>query len=98
MRKKSVKHTPSFELSSSMTDSLQLIPIIHLFSCLVYKYLILSYSSLICFITLIIALIYHFIPNNHLVNLLWDFDEHDEYEKYRDSTFIFNYDRENPIT
>lgn len=51
-----------------------------------------------CLIGLFIALIYHFIPNNHLVNFIWDFGEHDEYEKYRDSTFAFNYDRENPIT
>ncbi|CAD8055090.1 unnamed protein product [Paramecium sonneborni] len=98
LRKKTVKHTPSFQLSSKMTDSLQLIPIIHILSTSAFKYFIQKNLSLISIIGLIISLIYHFIPNNKLVALIWDFGEHDEYEKYCDSIFPFNYDRENPIT
>ncbi|CAD8132365.1 unnamed protein product [Paramecium octaurelia] len=98
LRSKTVKHTPSFQLSSRMTDSLQLIPIIHVFSTSAFKYFIQNNLSLISVIGLVTALVYHFIPNNRLVSLMWDFGEHDEYEKYCDSIFPFNYDRENPIT
>lgn len=73
LRRKTVYHTPAFGLSSSMTDSLQLIPIIYLFANGCFKYYVSDQISYIHFIGCTIALIYHFLPNDRLVDSIWDF-------------------------
>lgn len=64
IRKKAVLHCPSFELSSTMTYSLSLLPIVYSFSNFMFKYYVSLYFPWISVLSFILSLCYFFLPSD----------------------------------
>ncbi len=81
-----------------MTYSLSLVPFIYSISNFIFKFQVLNYVPWISFIGATVTFLYNFLPTDKIVNFIWQNNEEDEYQPYKDLSFSQNSDRMNPIT